>query len=259
MPSYTYDPAAGQAVETSSIDQSLSAADSAEVDISQSLQQTEDQSLKNAVENLTRRNDTTTDVGGSDDSAGEVELLNLQKQLSEAQNNGDFLQVESLSAKCEALATALVTGQQAAPDPIKEQKWKQAKQDAEDEIKFDAGIQDALDHAGANFSDDQIAEWNKALTKGSASDKQIVAETLVSYKNNPEYYTSEHTPLDDDAAMAIVHSIGKERAADVITLSRAVSAGHATPTDALKLASKDPGLMKSLKELCAQGLIKIKL
>lgn len=258
--SYTFDPSVGEAIPTSEISNNqTNATDSTEVDFSQALQNREDASIRNTVEALSRRQDKSGDVGGSNNPEGEQELLGLQRELSQAEATGDFLKIEALSAKCEALAHALVTGQQAQPDPIKEAKWNSAKQDAEDQIKQDDAIQAALDYAAENLNDDQIDEWNNVLTKGSATDRQLAAEALTSYKNNPEYFTDTHQELDESSAMAIVDFLGKEQATEIITLSAAVACGVAKPSDALKVAAKSPALMKNLKACAAQGLIRIKL
>lgn len=261
MASYTWDSSANEAVETSQLNTQAGSTESAEGNITDGLQGTEDRSIQETVDNLNRRNNDKTNIGSTANPEGEVELLSLQRELSQAEISGDFLKIEALSAKCNQLAEALVTGKQAAPDPVKEQQWRDNKEDIEQKIKTSEAAQAALDFAAENMDEEQIESWNDMLTKGSAEDKQIVIETLKEYQANPEYFCDKHTSLktDVEASRAIVDAVGEEKAVSIITLSEAVANGIATPTAALKLARKDPGLMKSLRHLAKQGLIKIRL
>lgn len=204
--------------------------------------------INHAAEDLANRNDQTTQVGGSNDLAGEQQLLSLQRDLSAAANAGDLLRVDALEAQVNDLAASLVG---AAPT--------RAAQQVEDEYEEQEDLNDFLrdqypDHqvylqnASKVLGTERSQQFNSLLESGVESQSKAAMETLKTLNDSPEFFSTANTNavLNSDQVSWASETFGEDIASSIRTLSDVVNSGQVSAAEAIKVASRDPKVLSAL-------------
>ena len=262
MASYTYDPAAGEAVETSSLNQT----DNSPETISNSPEELENQRFAQMAKGFADRDRAKEYQGGISDEdydSGnfnanqadlELQLQEVQQKQSRATNPTEKAR---FAAEAERIATELVTGNTAQPK-IKA-KAKEDKTSVKEELKnIGVDVDAALNNAAEVLSDESADEFNKLLQSDDKNEQMVAAQMLHNIRSHPEQFNTnieDHQVLDQTLVNEIAKEFGQDVADDLHTLSVSVKQGVCSPAQALKMHSGNSKLAKAAKTLMKRGTI----
>jgi hypothetical protein len=183
----------------------------------------------------------------------------LQEKQQELYNTSNPVLAVQLAQECEALAGQIVNGRRAESPSQDEEDGNTI----EDQIRAEHGdrVNEILANAAQVLAPDVIEEYNKeVLADEDPLVKKAGFKTLQALQERPDAFNTDHStwsPLTNDQVSRISEEFGHQRASEIQAISYAVATGRTTPAQALKLASKDPGLFNALVQGAARGLYKV--
>ena len=262
MPEFTYDPSAGEAVETTRGASGLSNEDQSptieEVEARQVQQFTQGMSRRARIEQATAGfTDEDVDSGSFDPIAAEVETM-LNEAISKASKATTPAERANWNAKAEKYALALVGNQKKNNSLDVKKDWDRDGLTARQELENSSiDVAAALAHAGdSDMSDASIEAFNAQLNSKDKIEAMNAAKLLDDYRQNPQYFITEgYTSIPESVENEIVNEFGEHVGHVLATTSQALANGIATPADVFKLHAGDPAVQKAVKTLLKRGTI----
>ena len=262
MPEYTFDPSAGEAVETTRGASGLSNQDESptieEVESRQVQQFSQGMSRRAQLEKATAGfTDEDVDSGSFDPIAAEVETM-LNEAISKASKATTPAERANWNAKAEKYAAALVGNQQKNNSLKVVKDFDRDHLTARQELENSSiDVAAALQFAGdSDMSDESIEAFNTQLNSKNKVEAMNAAKLLDDYRKNPEYFkTEDYIPIPESVENEIVDEFGQEVAHILSTTSLALANGIAKPADVFKMYAGHPGVTKAVKTLLKRGTI----
>lgn len=262
MPEYTYDPAAGEAVETTRGASGLSTPDT-----SPTIEEVESRQVNQFASGMGRRarldqalaapTDEDIDSGNYDPRQAEVETM-LNEAIAMASKADNPSQRAMWEAKAEKYASALV-GNQLKDNTLKVVKdWDKENLSARQELENSSiDVAAALAFAGdSDMSDESIEAWNTQLQSKNKTEAKNAAVVLDAYRKNPDFFTTEDfISIPESLEHEIVDQYGEHVAHVIATTSQALANGIAKPSDVIRMYSQDLAVQKAVMNLMKQGKI----
>lgn len=264
---FTFDGATGQAVQTRGgvpMEQHFDNALSEERGFS--LDEIERHQLDSTASNLARRaqqdhyqrgiTDQDLDEGSFNYRQAELEGL-LQQVQAKLYASTSPVEQARLAREAEAIATELVQGRaQESPEDFNDEESIEAA------IKSELGpeVEEILNFAAENLSTESSEGINEILESGDDAEKKTAFNTLQKLKEHPEAFhtdRSEWVGLYQEQVDRLSEVVGPEVANDIHTLSHAIAQGVTSPAEVMRLASKDPALLRGLMEGTRQGIFRL--
>ena len=262
MPEFTYDPAAGEAVETTRGASGLS-----NEDTSPTIEEVESRQVQQFSQGMNRRAQleqalaapTDEDIDSGSYHVGQADVeVKLQEAISKASKANNPAERATWNARAEQYAEALVKHQTGKNSLGVVKDFDRDGLSAREELENSSiDVAAALAHAGeSDMSDDSIAAFNTQLQSKNKVEAMNAAKLLDDYRKNPEYFkTEDYLPIPESVENEIVNEFGEEVGHILSTTSLALANGIAKPADVFKMYAGHPGVTKAVKTLLKRGTI----
>ena len=112
-------------------------------------------------------------------------------------------------------------------------------------------VNETLQWAGDSLDESTSQMLNDKFQGEEAS---LAYQTLDTLKKNPDFINTEHTAFTEDTVNQLEAEFGDDGSA-LVTINAAISAGHLTKGEALKLVMKSPSTMRAAFEAAKAGLL----
>ena len=251
MPAYMYDPAAGEAVEVTNGGQQP--AINPDAPAAEEVAAFRRDQTAQALANRDQHRSTLGDTESSDALGLEVQLQQVQQQLYRGGLNP--LEEQQLIQQAESIAAQLSGAPKPQTEETEPENWDQEYRNQNPDVDKD------LAFAGEHMGEELATEFNDLIASDNELTRVTALNTLSQLRQSPESFVSreESTGIDESLQAEIATQFGEKMAHDVATLGNAVKNGLCTPSEAIKLASKNPGFQQCLASLVSQKLIRIAL
>ena len=248
---YMYDPAVGEAVEVTNGGQQP--AINPEAPAAEEVAAFRRDQTAQALANREQHTSTMGDTESSDALGLEVQLQQVQQQLYRGGLNP--LEEQQLIQQAESIAAQLSGAPKPRTEETEPDNWDQSYKNS------NPGVEEDLAFAGEVMGEELATEFNTLISDDNELTRVAALDTIKHLRQSPEAFMSreESTGIDESTQAEIASQFGEKMAADIATLGNAVAKGVCSPTDAIKLAAKNPEFQQALYTLAQQGTIRIAL
>lgn len=273
MPEYTFDPAAGEAVETRGGQPTNTRPGSESAFVEEkgfgTHREYEEAQYDRTAAGLAQRAErerlqrglTDQDV---DEGTYSYERAQLEETLQVIQQklhrSTSPVEQAKLAFEAEAVAAKLI-GVRQDEAPTSDQL---SEDDFADAIRAELGddVNEILANAAEVLDSGTAEEFNQVLSSDDKQAQKLAFNTLKAVKSNPEaFHTSREgrVGMNNEQLSRLTESVGAEVANDLHTISHMMAAGKLSTAQALATVAKSPAHLRALRTGVDAGIFKIML